>query len=148
MLHLAAVRHTNDAAGGDRMRIVEERLHDGEQRVGLDQRICIEHGHQRGARHVQGGVERVRFAVAVFLVDHHQPDGAARFVNRANGGARKRVGWLAARFVQMEFIDQNLQRVVGRAVVDDNHLVPGIMQREHGPHALADARAFVVRRRQ
>ena len=148
MLHLAAVRHTNDAAGGDRVRIVEERLHDGQQCVGLDQRVGVEHGDERGARHVQSGVERVRFAAAVLLVDHHQPDGTARFVNRADGGARKRAGWLAARFVEVKFIDQDLQRVVGRAVVHDDHFVLGVMQREHGPHALADARAFIVRRRQ
>ena len=144
----AAVGRADGPAGGHRAdRVVGERLGDAEQRVGVEDRVGVDHGHQRLGGGVDAHVDGVG-APGVLLAHQHQPGPtAARHQDLGDRGARRHVGGqLALDRDEVEGGPQPVARAVGAAVVDDHHLVAGVAQGEHGLHRGDDAGLLVVRR--
>ena len=143
--YLAAVDDAHRAAAGDRARVLEEGPHDVLEAPHLQHRVRVAAIEDRVAGGVQACIRRIRLA-AVLLVDDAQVRVLERAVHAAHGlrldldaiGLRKRR--------ELELADQRAERVVLRAVVDDDDLEVLVAQLQQRPHRRRDRAFFVVGR--
>ena len=141
-----AVGDADDPAGrDDDVRLRHDRPHDPQEGVLLEDRVGVDREHVRVARRVHRGVQRVRLA-AVLLVDDPQVAVAPRDVHAPDRRGRQQDAERLAHRHEVEGLAEPFQRRVARAVVDDDHLVERVAQREQRANALDDRRLLVVGR--
>ena len=105
--------------------------HAVEQGVRLVQGVAVEQQHVAVARVVEPAVGRVRLRALVLLPNHlHVLVGAAS-IDARHGRALDDSPFVVAERLEVELALEHLERAVGRAVVDDDHLELGIVEREH-----------------
>jgi hypothetical protein len=139
-----AVRYPDDPGRrGYHVRILDHGLDDPQQRVLLEDGVGVDRAVVGMRRRVDPGVQRVRLA-AVRLVEHPQAATTARDVGAPERCRRDSRAQRLAHRHEVERLAQALEGLVGRAVVDDDHLVPRITQIEQRGGRGHDARLFVV----
>ena len=145
--HRRLVEHPDDAARGDHPVVLGEGAGDAQQGIGLEQRIGVDGAEQREAGGVDAGVEGVALAAAL-LVEHGQVGVASRHPGAPYGAAGQPLLVRGRHRRQAEAAPQPLERVVGRAVVDQHDLELGVAQLEQRAQVLDHRRRLVVRRHQ
>jgi hypothetical protein len=142
----AAVDRPDRPTGGDHPGgVVGERLGHPQERVGLEHRVGVDHGHQRLAGDVDTDVEGLRTPAVLLGHDDQAGTPVAGYVLAEDpcpdGDVLRHV---ARQLDEVEGLDQPREGAVGAAVVDDHHLVAGVPQREQGLDRGDDARLLVV----
>ena len=143
--HRAAVGDAYRTADGDGSRIVDEGPHDAAQGVGLQHGVRIDDAHQRIAAGVDTRVRRIRLGAAVFLVDHPQVLVTGGTVDAPDRCAIDPGPVSLRKFPHAERVDQFLQRVVGRTVIDDDEFVLAVLELQQRLDRRDDRCRFVVR---
>ena len=134
------------AARSDTLRILDHGLHDLEEGVSPEDRVSIDAAHEGGERRVETGVQGIRLA-AVLLVQEDEARHISRrhrFIRIPNaaGGDHRFVPQFPT--AETEGVLELLDRVVARAVVDDDDFVTWVVQVCQRPDTLHDGFLLVV----
>ena len=116
-----------------------------QQSVGLEHGVGVGDEQQRIAGHGHGGVDGIG-AAAVFLGHHHEVGVVFRFIDGPDFFGLDAFGAVPVDAAQVEVVDEHLEGVIRRAVIDDDDLMCGIVEVQEVLRGVDDDGRLVVRR--
>ena len=125
-------------------RILHREPHALEQGIALEDHVGVDTAEVAVARDVEAGVHRIRLA-SVRLVHDDEVRVRRASIDGVHLLAPKHRPYEDLVRLELEDVAQTLERAVRRAVVDDDHLVLGIVEGEDGLDGRDDRRRLVVR---
>ena len=132
-------RHADDAG-----RILDDAAHALEERLAVEDRVGVDAADVPEARDVEAGVQRVRLA-AVLLVDDDEVRVGGAAVDRAHRLRRENVPDEHLVRLELERLDQPVERSVSGSVVDRDDLELRILEPEQRLDGRHDGGLLVVR---
>ena len=142
--NLASIEGTNVPTDRHGMStVLNERPHNPDQGVFFEDHVGVGYHDVWKCRGVDSGVESVALA-AILFVNDSQRDRQARLINGPNVGMLELWPNRKVDPAKLERLDEPIERVIGRSVIDDHQLVSRVRQDRARPHRLDDPGRLVV----